>query len=138
VSTILPPNPSPTVEEPSGTEAPPPSASPVFLGVVGLALMLLGWYASQWSPPRPAGPLEELRRLAQADDQLLSRLDRFAPPYRPLAWPGRLGIFLGAGLFVLAGVRMYHNGKVEANTAGENSNTPGEKSNNAEQKGEKS
>jgi len=131
VSTFLPPDPSPTVEEPSGTEAPPLSASPLFLGVVGLALMLLGWYASQWSPPRPADRLEELRRLAQADDELLSRLDRFAPPYRPLAWPGRLGLFLGAGLFVLAGVRMYRNAEAESNTAGEKSNT-------AEEKGEKS
>jgi hypothetical protein len=85
----------------------PRSASPLFLGMVGLALMLVGWFASQWSPPRAPSPLDDLRRLA--DDDLRARLENLAPPYRPLQWPGRLGLFLGVGLFVLAGVKMYRS-----------------------------
>jgi hypothetical protein len=94
-------------------ETTPTSASPLFLGAVGLALMLVGWFASQWTPPRAPSPLDDLRRMA--DDELRSRLEDVAPPYRPLQWPGRLGLFLGVGLFVLAGVRMYRN---EGTTAG--------------------
>ncbi|MFQ3651161.1 MAG: hypothetical protein SNJ75_12575 [Gemmataceae bacterium] len=97
--------PSPTAGETNSS-----NASPLFLGMVGLALMLVGWYASQWTPPRVPSQLDELRRMA--DDELRTRLERIEPAYRPLQWPGRFGLFLGVGLFVLAGVRMYRNDAV--------------------------
>jgi hypothetical protein len=74
--------------------------------------MLVGWFASQWIPPRPPSPLDDLRRMA--DNELRSRLESYSPAHRPLLWPGRLALLLGAGLFIVAGVKMYRAEEVEA------------------------
>ena len=66
-------------------------------------MILGGWKVSTWVPPSGDGPFNELRRLA--DDDLRAKLDGYRRP--PLQLPGRLTFFVGLGLFVVAGVRMY-------------------------------
>jgi hypothetical protein len=83
--------------------APPSSGSPLLLGVVGLLLILGGWKVSTWTPPSGDGRFNELRGLA--DDDLRTKLDGYRRP--PLELPGRLTFFVGLGLFVVAGVKMY-------------------------------
>jgi len=83
--------------------APPSTGSPLLLGVVGLLLILGGWKLSTWVPPSDDGVFNEVRRLA--DDDLRSKLDGYRRP--PFELPGRLTLFFGLGLFVVAGVKMY-------------------------------
>jgi len=79
---------------------------PILLGLLGLGLMVGGWKLSTWVPPERR--LAEVRRLADPD--LRDKLDEYvrrvrgAPPYE---LPGRLVLFAGLILFVVAGVRMY-------------------------------
>ncbi len=83
--------------------APPSTGSPLLLGAVGLLLILGGWKVSTWVPPSDDGMFNEVRRLA--DDGLRAKLDHYRRP--PFALPGRLTVFMGLGLFVVAGVKMY-------------------------------
>jgi hypothetical protein len=82
--------------------APPSSSSPLLLGFVGLLLILGGWKMTTWVPPSDDGVFNEMRRLA--DDDLRSKMDGYRRP--PLELPGRLTLFVGLGLFVVAGVKM--------------------------------
>jgi hypothetical protein len=90
---------------------------PLGMGLLGLALMVAGWQFSTWIPltaheREQAARLDELRKRADAENQkeLVARLDESArsvqrtPPYQSA---GRLAIFVGLALFVVAGVRMY-------------------------------
>lgn len=85
----------------------PAGTSPLLLGAVGLALIFVGWQVSRWTPPaQSASALDELRRL-DGDDEYRRKLDDYeAARPRPLELPGRLGLFVGLGLFVVAGVKM--------------------------------
>ncbi len=84
---------------------PPPGPSPLLLGAIGLLLLIGGWKASTWVPPREGSQLyDEVRRMA-GDTDLGQRLDAYRPR-PPLEFPGRLTFFLGLGLFIFAGVRM--------------------------------
>jgi hypothetical protein len=87
---------------------------PIGIGLLGLVLMVGGWKLSTWEGPltprqqQNAERLSELRRMA--DGELRGKLDGYAEHARGLApyeVPGRLVIFLGLVLFVVAGVRMY-------------------------------
>lgn len=95
---------------------------PLLMAAIGLVLMLGGYAAMSYVPvsPRPAEQergFAELRRLAtqrQADgvkDALPERLNQVVasqgnPPYR---MAGRLAIYGGLVLFVMAGVVMYRS-----------------------------
>jgi hypothetical protein len=104
---------------------------PLLMAGIGLVLMLGGYAATTFVPQtlQRAGQahqveelrsrqLEELRQRAaerQAegeDDGLNDRLKQFQPPRRdssPYLLLGRLAIYGGAYLFVMAGVLMYRN-----------------------------
>jgi hypothetical protein len=82
---------------------------PIWLGLLGLALMLGGWKLSTFvsltvQEEDKERQLADLRRLA--DDELRGRLPAALkePPFR---LPGRVLCFAGVGLFLLAGVMMY-------------------------------
>jgi hypothetical protein len=88
--------------------------NPIYLGLLGLALMIAGWQLSQSLPPssprrvEQQAQLAELRRMAD-DPALAERLDRLATIHRgqpPLEWPGRLLFFGGLLLFIGAGISM--------------------------------
>ncbi len=95
---------------------------PLLLAILGLVLMVGGYIASNYVPATPRQVeverrLQELRTLAQqrkeigVDDGLSERLNQAAPPYRepPYQMAGRLAIYFGLFLFVLAGVLMYRS-----------------------------
>lgn len=95
---------------------------PLLMAALGLVLMLGGYAAMT---PVPATPrqtekerrLAELRRLADqrraegVEDALPERLNEVTPPWRnpPYQMAGRLAIYAGLFLFVLAGVQMYRS-----------------------------
>ncbi|MGL4550171.1 MAG: hypothetical protein ACRC33_03200 [Gemmataceae bacterium] len=86
----------------------PKPASPLLFGAVGLLLIVGGWKVSTWSPPaRESGLFDELRRLA--DGELRDKLDGYDRRPRPMELPGRLAFFVGVGLFVVGGVKMYRS-----------------------------
>jgi hypothetical protein len=100
----------------------PPGAwnRPLLLAGLGLALMLGGYAALDYMPrtPRQAEQerqIAELRemtaRSGTAAEALDERLKQVAPPWRtpPYQVPGRLAIYGGLVLFVVAGVSMYRN-----------------------------
>ncbi len=102
--------------------SPRQSNRPLILAFVGLVLMLGGYAATNYTPTsaRQAETerrLAELRLLAQqrqeagANDDLAAKLDRVAEPRRDFPYPmaGRLAIYGGLFLFVLAGIQMYHS-----------------------------
>jgi hypothetical protein len=75
---------------------------PVWLGVLGLALMVAGWKLSTYAPlPQQVDDL-----YGMADRGLRDRLDRMRP-VPPYLWPGRLAFLGGVALFVLAGALMF-------------------------------
>jgi hypothetical protein len=88
---------------------------PIWLGLLGLALMVGGWKLTTFVPPSPeeqssAERLAELRKMAgEREDGLAERLDQIArdrwrePPFRVA---GRLAFLTGLALFVTAGVLM--------------------------------
>lgn len=79
---------------------------PIWLGVVGLALMVGGWKLMTFVPPAGGeGILAELRRLAP-DAEYAERVERFARREPPYKLPGRLAVLAGLLLFVTAGVGM--------------------------------
>jgi hypothetical protein len=88
---------------------------PMALGLLGLALMLIGWKISTYAPPLSPRAAEQAQTLAQvralADDPALAdKLDGYARRTRPVApysIPGRLVLLGGLALFVAAGVLMY-------------------------------
>ena len=95
---------------------------PLLLAGLGLVLMLIGYAATTYVPasPRQAEQerrLAELRRLAaerranDVEDSLPERLEGVALParYPPYEMPGRLAIYGGLILFIMAGVIMYRN-----------------------------
>jgi hypothetical protein len=102
--------------------APRQTNRPLLLAGLGLALMLGGYAASVYSPATERQAevqrrLAELQTLAQQrkeagnDDGLAERVERVAPPGRefPYQTAGRVAIYVGLFLFVLAGVQMYHS-----------------------------
>jgi hypothetical protein len=103
-------------------------SSPWVLGLLGLALMVGGWKLATYVPA-PAGDqerrLEELRGAAEASarsgdpegKRLERKLPQRTPPYQA---QGRLVLFGGLLLFVVAGVLMYrHKPAPEAPPEGE-------------------
>lgn len=84
---------------------------PVWLGLVGLVLMVGGWKLASYRPLwRGEGALSELRGMAGEQAELTERLDRMANSLRgepPYQLPGRLLLVAGLVLFVSAGVLMY-------------------------------
>jgi hypothetical protein len=101
---------------------PAPGNRPLLLAAVGLALMVGGYVAASYVPAaaqhaETARRLQELRTLAEQrreagmDDGLSERLNRVAPPWRnpPYQMAGRLAIYAGLFLFVLAVVQMYRS-----------------------------
>jgi hypothetical protein len=112
------------MEEHTPAPSVPWHRQPIWLGLLGLALMLGGWKLSTFVPAHErAALLNELRGMAD-DPALKDRIDqiarnaRRAPPYQ---LPGRLVVFAGLALFVLAGMRMYRQPHVP--TAGETQTT---------------
>jgi hypothetical protein len=91
-------------------ETPPQNGpSPYVLGLIGLVLLVGGWKASTWVPPRegPQGEMfSDVRRMA-GDSELGRRMDDIGRPQPPLEFPGRVAFFLGLGLFVLALAMMW-------------------------------
>jgi hypothetical protein len=79
---------------------------PLWLGLVGLALMVGGWKLSTYVPEGADVP-EKVRELEQQteDEALRQRLRQFygKPPYQV---PGRLIFVAGLLVFLYAGVRM--------------------------------
>ena len=83
---------------------------PVWVGLLGLALLVGGYHVSTFVPQTPrersqADALADLR--GKADDELRERLDAYALNVRrepPLRWPGRVAFLAGVGLCVAAGV----------------------------------
>jgi hypothetical protein len=91
--------------------------SPLTLGVVALALMVVGWKVSTY---RPAADTDAERRLVELASQaeaferantdpsqagLAAKLQQYTrPPYHFL---GRLLVYVGAALFLVAGVAMW-------------------------------
>jgi hypothetical protein len=81
---------------------------PIWLGLLGLALLVGGYQLSIFVPMTPreetqADMLADVRD--KADDELRQRLDDFARNVRrepPLRWPGRLVMLAGVGLCVTA------------------------------------
>lgn len=111
-----------TREEDELRSAPSQWNRPLLLAALGLALMLGGYAATTYTPwtlrqTEQERRLAELRQLAaqrQADgmdDALSERLNRVAPPSRnpPYLLAGRLAIYGGLFLFVMAGVLMYRS-----------------------------
>jgi hypothetical protein len=87
---------------------------PIGIGLLGLALMVGGWKVSTWVPmsgreQEQAEKLDKLRDM-QGDAEWKAKVDTYArsvqrqPPYE---MPGRLSVFAGLVLFIVAGVRMY-------------------------------
>ncbi len=109
-------------EEDELRSAPSQWNQPLLLAALGLALMLGGYAATIYTPWTPQQSEQErrfteLRQLADqrradgVDDTLPERLDRVAPHRRnpPYLLAGRLGIYVGLFLFVMAGVLMYRS-----------------------------
>jgi hypothetical protein len=100
-------------EENSGGSRP----TPWVVGLLGLALMIGGWKLATYVPA-PSGDqerrLEELRGAAEASaragdpegTRLERKLPQRMPPYQP---QGRLVLFGGLLLFIVAGVLMYRH-----------------------------
>jgi hypothetical protein len=91
--------------------------SPLTLGVVALAMMVVGWKVSTYRPGAGTAAdrqLVELTSQAEAFERantdpsqagLAAKLQWYTrPPYQFL---GRLMIYVGAGLFLVAGVAMW-------------------------------
>ena len=103
-------------EEEELLSSPRQSNRPLFLAFVGLALMLGGYAGTNYTPTSERR-LAESRLLAQqrqeagANDDLAAKLDRVAEPRSefPYQMAGRLAIYGGLFLFVLAGIQMYHS-----------------------------
>jgi hypothetical protein len=95
---------------------------PLLLAALGLALMLGGYAAMNYVPAEARRAemehrLTELRQLAAqrrasgVDDGLPERLNQAAPAWRPPPYQraGRLAVYGGLVLFVMAGVLMYRS-----------------------------
>ncbi|HTV54878.1 MAG TPA: hypothetical protein VMI06_08165 [Terriglobia bacterium] len=95
---------------------------PLLMAAIGLVLMLGGYAATTYVPPTPRHAeqerrLAELRRLAAqrqsegVEDALPERLNQVTPPggNPPYQMAGRLAIYVGLFIFVLAGVVMYRS-----------------------------
>lgn len=80
---------------------------PVWLGLVGLMLLVGGWRLSVYVPEGTSGrAAADLERMTD-DEELRQRLRRFGQPaVPPYQLPGRLLFFAGLMLFGTAAVRM--------------------------------
>ncbi len=108
-------------EEEELLAAPRSGNRPLLLAAFGLALMVGGYLATNYVPVsqrqaemqriRELQVLAKQRKDAGIDDGLSERLDQAAPPWRepPYQMVGRLAIYFGLFLFVLAGVLMYRS-----------------------------
>jgi hypothetical protein len=108
-----------------GEQSAPPAEDwrrPLLLAGIGLVLMIGGYQAMNYVPPRPLTPRQaeqerlhaDMRKMAaesQDDSALTDRLKDIEPPWRtpPYQIPGRLALYLGLFLFVAAGVLMYRH-----------------------------
>lgn len=91
---------------------PPWYRQPLWLGLVGLGLIVGGWKLTTFVPPSPAaGRLAELRRLAP-DREYAETLDRYTATVSrdpPFYHAGRLAVLAGLAMFVAAAVQMYRS-----------------------------
>lgn len=91
-------------------DSPPPSSGPSawFLGLVGLAMLIIGHGLSTWTPPRDGDQqriYDDLRALAGDTD--LGRKVEVYRPRPPFEFAGRIVFFIGLGLFVTALATMW-------------------------------
>lgn len=109
-------------EEEELLSAPQQTNRPLLLALLGLALMVGGYMAASYTPQQElqaetvrrmaqSRALDEQRKEAGMDDGLAERVERAAPAGRefPYQMAGRLAIYGGLFLFVLAGIQMYHS-----------------------------
>ena len=110
------------LDEEESRSSPGPWNRPLLMAAIGLVLML-GGYAATTYVPVTARQVEQERRLAElrrlaaqrradgVEDALPERLNQVAPPggNPPYQMAGRLAIYGGLFLFVLAGVVMYRS-----------------------------
>ncbi len=97
------------------TTATPWWRRPIGMGLLGLALMVFGWKLSSWVPPTTAHEHEQSEKLGelkrmQGDPQWQAKVDGYARNVQrqpPFEMAGRLVIFVGLAVFIIAGVRMY-------------------------------
>jgi hypothetical protein len=101
--------------------APSKGNQPLLMAGLGLALMLGGYAATNYVPAQPHSEtvqrLNELRQMAsrrqaeEVDDALPERLNQMQPARQnpPYQLAGRLAIYGGLFLFVMAGVLMYRS-----------------------------
>jgi hypothetical protein len=75
---------------------------PLWLALLGLALMVGGWKLITWKPPLPE-KVAELGR--KGDEEYRDRLEQMRP--EPYLLPGRLVFLAGTILFIAAGVQMF-------------------------------
>jgi hypothetical protein len=90
---------------------------PMWLGLVGLGLIVGGWKLTTFVPPSPASPqLAELRQMAP-DREYAETLDRYAARASrdtPFYHAGRLAVLAGLAMFVVAAVQMYQSAPAPA------------------------
>jgi hypothetical protein len=110
-------------EEEELLSAPRRGNRPLQLALIGLALMLGGYAATNYSPGAAERQAETQRRLAElqllaqqrleagVNDELPEKLHRIAQPGQayPYQMAGRVAIYGGLFLFVLAAIQMYHS-----------------------------
>lgn len=96
---------------------PPWHRKPIWLGLVGLVLIVVGWKLTTFVPPSAGSDrLAELRRLAP-DREYAETLDRYAGTVSrdtPFYHAGRLAVLAGLAMFVLAAVQMYQSSPAPA------------------------
>jgi hypothetical protein len=88
---------------------------PICMGLLGLALMVGGWKLSGWVQPTTTHEQDQQEKLAelkriQGDPQWRAKVDGYARSVQrqpPFETAGRLVIFAGLAVFIIAGVRMY-------------------------------
>ncbi len=88
---------------------------PIGMGLLGLALMVGGWKLSSWVPPTTTHEQEQAEKLGElkrvrGDPQWQAKVDGYARNVQrqpPFEMAGRLVIFAGLAVFIIAGVRMY-------------------------------
>ncbi len=85
---------------------------PIWLGLLGLLIMLLGWKLSIYKPYSNAiATVAELQQMTE-DQELVQRLDqvaRAAPREPPYKLPGLMAFLAGMMMFISAGVAMYQS-----------------------------
>ncbi len=99
-------------EEPTPTPDGP--RQPWVLGVIGLALMLVGYQLLNYAPPRrDTEQVRLLKEKAAEDPALFDLSERLGqievPSTRPYKAAGTIALYGGLLLFLAAGIKMYHH-----------------------------